>query len=164
MNMKTKLNWKKRFFGSTNEIFSGETRIGKLTEKTWTQSADAEMKGEKYQFLTKGFLNKETLIIDATNKMIIGKITYNSFRTIAQIEYRNKQYSWKSHNWINSKWSLTNNEDVQIEYSGGPFKGRLETDSDEFGLILTGLFVSNYFQQSMVAIFIVMYIVLFASN
>ena len=164
MNMKTKLTWKKKLLGNTSEIFLGETAVGKLIEKTWTQSAEAELKGEKYQFLTKGFLNMETLIIDAADKMIIGKITYNSFRTTAQIEYRNKQYSWKNNNWLNSKWSLTNNEDVQIEYSGGPFKGRLETDSNEFGLILTGLFVSNYFQQSMVAIFIVMYIVLFASS
>jgi len=135
-----------------------------MKENTWKNSAVGELNGQPVSFITHGFFNQETQIIDSINQAIIGRITYNSLRTSAEISYKGNNYHWKNENWTHSRWSLYQHDGKKIAYHGSNTKGELETEIDDNLLVLTGLFVANYFWQSMVAIFIVMYIILIASN
>lgn len=162
--MHTKLNWKKGFLKSTYMIFSAGKLVGSMKENMWKNSAVGELNGQSVSFITHGFIKQETQIIDSANRAIIGKITYNSLRTSAEISYKGNSYHWKNENWTHSKWSLYSFDGKQIAYKGSNNKGVLDSNIEDELLILTGLFIANYFWQSMIAIFIVLYILLIASN
>ena len=60
--MKTNLRWEKEIFCSTYSIYSNNQLIGKLKDKTFSQSADGELNGKEYIFRTKGLFNQHTEI------------------------------------------------------------------------------------------------------
>lgn len=159
-----KLNWKKGFFKSTYEIFSSGKLVGNMKENSWKKTAIGALNGHSVSFITHGFFSQETQIIDSTKQVVVGKITYNSLRTSAEITYRGNSYQWKNENWAHSRWSLNSMDGKVIAYRGSNSKGELESEVNDELLILTGLYVANHFWQSMIAVFIVLYIVIFASS
>jgi len=156
--MKTQLNWRKGFFKNTYEIYLENKKIGELKDKCWSQSAFGELNGKRYKFKTKGFLKQETQIIDIESNSIVGKITYNSWRTKAKIEYSGKEYDWKYNNTWNTKWSILYSQEIQVDYQGSSSKGKIEVNNQNELLILSGLFITNYYWQIMVAIMIAIFI------
>jgi hypothetical protein len=156
--MKTTLNWKKGLFSTCYDIYSRGTVVGKLKEKTWTDSAYGELNGKKYNFITGGFLEKETQIIDNETNTTIGKIIYNSLKTKARIELGNKVVNWSYTNAVNTKWSLTSLDGKEIKYQGTSTSGRIEFDDENELLILIGLFITNHYWQSSVAVMIAIFI------
>ncbi len=156
--MKTTLNWEKGIFNSTYKIYSEENLVGNLKGKTWKQSADGELNGGKYSFKTKGFFKQETQIFDTDKNTVIGKITYNSWMTKAKIKYSDKVINWKYTNAWNTKWSLFDSEGVQIKYHGSSSKGKIEFEEQDDLLVLTGLYITNYYWQitifAIIAVFI----------
>ena len=144
--METILNWKKGIFKSSYKIYSGENFVGSLKENSWTNSAEGELNGKKYSFKTKGILKQETQIIDSDNN-IIGKITYNTWMTKAQIEIQNRIINWEYDNLWMSKWSLLSSEGIEIKYSGSSRKGVIESNTGDELILLSGLFVTNYYWQ-----------------
>ena len=156
--------WKKPFLSSTYTIYSGDKLVGKLRENSWTNSAEGELYGEKFSFKTNGIFNQITSILSQANNEVIGSITYNTFRTSAQILNQHQVLNWKNLNWGHSKWQLTENSASMINYSGSSFKGEIDSDTEDPLLILSGLFIANYFWQSLVAIFMVLFIIFVAVN
>lgn len=150
--MENTLKWKKGIFKNTYEIISGEKTIGRLREKTWTQSADGEMNGKKYSFKTKGFFKQETQIVDREKETAVGKITYNSWKTRAKIEYKDIVIQWKYTNFWNTKWSLFNSENEIVSYQGSSSKGIILFDDTNELLLLSGLFITNYYWQTTVLV------------
>ena len=144
--METILNWKKGIFKSSYKIYSGENFVGNLKENSWTNSAEGELNEKKYSFKTKGILKQETQIIDSDNN-IIGEITYNTWMTKAQIKIQNKVINWKYDNLWSSKWSLSSSEGIEINYSGSSTKGEIESNTGDELILLSGLFVTNYYWQ-----------------
>jgi hypothetical protein len=161
--METKLNWKKGFFKETYEIYSNGGLVGTLKENIWKQIAYGELNGKRVIFKTHGFLKQETQIIDSSSNSNIGKITYNSWMTKATIEYTNKVANWKYENPWNTKWSISNSEGVQIRYQGSSSKGTIEYQGQDDLLILSGLFVINYYWQISIAVIIAVFIPIFTS-
>jgi hypothetical protein len=145
--MGTNLHWKKGIFKSAFEIFSGEINVGRIKDDSWRQSGFGELNGKKYLFKTKGFFNKETEIIDSRNNVTIGKITYNSWKTKANIEYDKGTIDWKYDNGWNTKWSVSDNRGTILKYHGSLTKGEIEINVQDELLILSGLYISNYFWQ-----------------
>ena len=156
--MKTFLNWKRGIFSNTYRIFSDNSQVGKLKEKAWTQSADGELNGKKYSFKTKGLFKQETQIIDSESGSLIGKITYNSWKTKARIEYSGKVVNWKYNNAWNTKWSLFNSEGIHIHYHGSSIKGNMESDNQNDMLALAGLYITNYYWEMSIPIIIAVFI------
>jgi hypothetical protein len=161
--MKTTLNWEKGTFKSTYKIYSENILVGKLKEISFAQSADGELNGKTYSFKTKGFFKKETQIIDSENGSTIGKITYNSRRTKAKIEYSDRVVNLKYNNAWNTKWSLFDSEGVQINYHGSSTKGKIEFDTQNDLLALSGLFITNYYRQITFAVFIAVFTTVFTT-
>jgi len=149
--MKKTLNWKKGLFSSCFEIHSKGVIVGRLKEKNWTNSAIGELNGKKYSFLTKGFLHKETQIVDNESNNILGKITYQTWGKKARIEIDNKVINWKFTNVWNTRWCLIDLNGKEINYKGSSSKGNIEFEEQNDLLLLTGLFITNYYWQSAVA-------------
>ena len=145
--MKTILKWEKGIFKSIYEIYSENSLVGYLNEKSWTQSSHGELYGEKFHFKTKGFFNQETDVFNDENKTPIGKISYNSWMTKAKIECAGKVYYWKYDNSWSTKWSLNNAEGSLISYSCSTTKGGITYDLQNNLLVLTGLYIKNYYWQ-----------------
>jgi hypothetical protein len=159
--METKLNWKKGFFKETYEIYSNGGLVGTLKENIWKQIAYGELNGKTVIFKTQGFLNQETQIIDPGSNSIIGKISYNLWMTKATIEYSNTVAKWKCENVWNTKWSISNSVDVLIQCHGSSSKGIMEGQTQDELLILSGLFVTNYYWQISLAVIIAVLIPIF---
>ncbi len=87
--MKTNLRWEKKILSSTYSIYSDNQLIGKLKDKTFSQSADGELNGKKYTFRTKGLFKQHTEILDKAENKIIGEITYNTWMTKASLFLNN---------------------------------------------------------------------------
>jgi hypothetical protein len=150
--MKTTLYWKKELFTGTCKIYSEDNLVGYLNEKSWSQYAEAELNGEKFIFKTKGFFNRETQIYKIENETPVGKITYNTWRRKARIEYSGKVYSWSFINLFSTKWIVQNDEGFLINYRSSCSKGSIESDHQNNLLTLTGIFIRNYYSQNSVAI------------
>jgi hypothetical protein len=163
--MKTNLNWKKGIFKSTYEIYSEDCSVGYLNEKTWSQSSEGELYGEKYRFKTRGFFNQETQIFTAEDDAPTAKITYNSLRTKARIEYSGKVYFWSYNNIWSTKWSLNDSDGFLINYACYSSRGTIESDFQHNFLILAGLFIRNFYLQAsavvMMVVLLPMWITLF---
>jgi hypothetical protein len=145
--MENNLNWKKGIFKSSYEILSGEQPSGFLKPDTWTRKGTGELNGRKYLFETKGFFNQETLIINPDTNLQTGRITYNTWKTKATIEYDNKIFFWKYDNGWNTKWSISDSNPLLVRYQGSFTRGEIEISSYNELLILAGLYITNYFWQ-----------------
>jgi hypothetical protein len=153
--MKTILKWKKGLFRIAYEIYSEESKVGYLRDRSWGQSSDGELNGEKYWFRTKGFLKQETKIYYSDNDTPVAKIDYNSWMTKARIEYSGNVYTWSMDNFWSTKCSLRSPDGLKIQYRSSFSDGQIESDISNNLLILTGLFVKNYYLQMSVIIVLI---------
>lgn len=161
--MKVLLNWKRGAFSTTYHIYSGEEHIGELSDRTFKQIAEGRIRQKKYQFLTKGFFKQETRIIDGDTHEPIGHITYNSMMTRATIQYAGKSLNWSYDNRWQSKWSIYNDAGIRMKFTGRSTRGSIEYENADDLLVLTGLFVTNYYQQAMIAILVAVFIPIWVS-
>jgi len=156
--MKTILNWKKGLFKSIYEIYADKVLVGYLNEKTWTESSHGELHGERFNFRTKGFLKQKTLVFNNLNNNLLGKITYNSWMTKAKIEYSDKIYYWEFDNLLSSSWRLYNDEGLQVRYNRSLSEGRIEYDLENNFLVITGLYINNYYWQTTMVILMTVFL------
>jgi hypothetical protein len=162
--MQTSLRWEKGLFSRAYSIYSNNQLIGQLKDKTFSQSSDGELNGKKYNFKTKGFLKQKTEIRDATNNKVIGEIIYNSWMTKADLIILNKKVNWKYDNLWNTRWRIFDSTGTEIKYSGSSTRGRIDSNTDDSVLLLSGLFVTNYYWQTTVAILIAVFLPIWTTS
>lgn len=156
--MKTLFSWRRGTLSSTYEIFEDENLIGRLKDSTFSQTSEGLINHKGYQFKTRGFFKQETQIFDAEKNQVIGTITYNSWMSRANIQFTDRLIQWKYDNTWQTRWSLYNEDGVQVKYAGGMSKGTIECDTPDDLLILTGLFVTNYYRQIGIAIMVAVFL------
>lgn len=156
--MTAKFSWKKEMFSDSYQIFSEDNQVGSLREKWFSRTAMGMLNGNEYIFKTKGFVTQVTEIFDATGNTQIGKIAYNSWMTKAEITISNKLANWKTQNAWSTKWSIEDSDGNMITYAGSSSKGSIDSNMDDPILVLSGLYVSNYYWQVAVAIIIIIMI------
>ena len=156
--MKTILHWKKGTFSSTCRIFSGEEPVGELMDRTFKQTSEGVIRNKPYRFKTKGVFKQETLIMDGESDRVIGNITYNSMMSKATIHLSDRTIYWKYDNGWQTRWSLFDDQGILIKFAGGNSRGSIEYEVNDDLLVLTGMFVTNYYQQAMIAIFVAIFI------
>jgi hypothetical protein len=157
--MDTTLIWEKGLFKKTYEIYSNNSPIGKLIENIWSNSAEGEINNKKYQFKTQGLFKQKTQIIDTESNSVIGTIVYNTFMTKATIEYLGRVAYWRYNNFWYTKFSVTDKEGNLISFHGSPTNGKIEFDQPNDLLVLTGLYMTNYYwQMSVVTLSIILII------
>lgn len=158
--MQRKLRWAKGFFSSLYKIYSNGEQIGSLKDKAFSQSAVGKLNNKEYLFQTKGFFNQKTQIIDTSVNKTMGEIKYNNWMTKATITINNKTINWKYDNMWNTKWSVFNSEEINIKYSGNSTGGQIDSNTDDELLLLSGLFITNYYWQITIGILVIMIIVI----
>lgn len=145
--MKTSLKWTKGVFSNLYKIYDNGDFIGDLKERSFSQSAKGSIRGKDYLFRTHGFFNPVTEIVDSTSKKIVGKIQYNSWRSKATVTLNGKTINWKYDNVWNTKWSLSDSDDTIVKFNSATTQGHIEARLDDELLVLTGLFIKNYYMQ-----------------
>ena len=157
------LHWKKEFFSSSYSIYSADGKIGQLNENPWKQSAEGECNNRKYLFRTRGFLKQVTEIVDPATNYSVGKIEYNAWKSRATITYLDQTFHWQYENLWQTRWSITDHRGLKVDFQGSLHKGSIEgQDITEFQ-ILAGLFVTNYYIQSSIVIFVAIFVPIIAS-
>ncbi|MBN2426421.1 MAG: hypothetical protein JXR46_13370 [Calditrichaceae bacterium] len=157
--MQTKLTWKKNYFSNLYSIYSNGQQIGKLKDKAFSHIANGELNGKEYAFKTKGFFKQHTEIIDCSDNKVIGSIKYNTWMTKAEISINDKKINWKYDNIWNTRWSIFDSDGMTMAFNGTTTKGRIDSSIDDGALILSGLFVPNYYSQmTLFIIFIAVFV------
>jgi hypothetical protein len=151
---KLKLNWKSEIFSSTIIVFDKNKKIGFFKSELFSDNTSLKINKTKYNFFKKDIFSQKILIFNTSTKEIIGEINYESFKTKAQIKLNDKSYSWKYENFWNNKWSLTDENGILSEYDSNFNGGQIESITNDYLLILTGLFTTNYYLK-MITFFIV---------
>jgi len=156
--MQTKLSWKKNFFSGLYTIYSNSQQIGELKDVPFTQTATGELNGKKYIFKAIGFFKQRTDIIDVAENKVIGVITYNDWMTKASISVNNETINWKYDNWLSTKWSIFSSKGIKIQYSGSSTTGQIDSNVDDPLLLLSGLYVTNYYWQTTIAVLVAVFV------
>lgn len=145
--MDQKLNWTKGVFDQSYQIKSGDNPIGHFKEHFWGDGAEAEINEKRYRFQTKGFLNQNTQIIDGDEDEVIGNITYNTWRTKAHIHYPEGTATWENANMWGTKYKVVDEDGNEILFNPSFTNGTIDANTQNDLLLLTGLFVANYYWQ-----------------
>ncbi len=156
--MKDIYSWKKGFLSCICNIYSSGKEIGTLKDKAFSQTSEGEIMGDRYSFKTTGIFNQKTAIIDIQNNKIIGNITYNSWMTKATINLFDKIATFKYDNVWNTKWSVIDDQGNRINYAGYSTSGKIESSFKNDLLLLTGLFITNYYAQMSIAVMLIVFI------
>ncbi len=156
--------WKKGTFSDTFKIYANDRQTGKLKNTTFSRTATGEINGKSYTYKTKGLFRQHTEIVDNADGSVIGKISYNDWMTKAFLVIDKKEYTWKYDNAWNTKWSINAADQMLIKYKGSSGGGEIEQDIDDDFLLLTGLFVTNYYWQATLFILIIVFSILILSN
>lgn len=150
--MEKLITWKKGFFSNTFQLFENGISIGSLSFAVWTNKAIGVLNDKEFEFKTKGFFKPETTIIDIKTGTIIGNINYNTWKTKAAITLADgKVCDWRYANLWHTKWVLNQNL-YCINYRSSSIKGEIITHLPDEVLILSGLFISNYFSRAHAAV------------
>ena len=156
--MNTYLSWRKAAFSSTFRILSGEKVIGELTNNAFKQTAEGVIRNKRYRFRTKGLFKQETQIIDAKSDQVIGSISYNSMMNKATIQFKDRIVNWKYDNTWQTRWSLYDKLGSYMKFSGRFTGGTIEYEEEDDLLVLTGMFVTNHYQQATLVIMAAVFI------
>lgn len=141
------LSWKKKFFSNTYQLYNNGIQSGFLKSSAWKQNSKGVLNDKEYDFITKGFFKAETTIFDSKTSEKVGLITYGNWKSKAILKKTSgEEYQFKYNNFWQTKWSLSNSY-IFINYQGSTSKGELSATTDEELLLITGLFISNYYSQ-----------------
>ena len=161
--MQTNLTWKKGVFSNVYKIYLNGKQIGNLKDKSFSQSGIGVLNNKEFLFQTKGFLKQKSKIFDTAENKMVGEINYNNWMTKATITINDKTFNWKYDNIWNTKWSIFNSEGINIKYAGSTTNGLIDSNIDDSLLLLTGLFVTNYYWQLTIALIVAVIVPILAS-
>jgi len=155
--------WEKRLFTDTYKIYSANHQIGAMKNKSFSKSAIGDLNGKSYTFKTNGFFKQHTEIIDNIDNSVIGEIDYNDWKTKAFLSIRNEKLTWKYDNIWNTKWSIYKSDKIGIKYTVSASGKQIDSYTEDDLLVLTGLYVTNYYSQVTIAVLVAVFIPIWAS-
>ena len=161
--MQQKIHWKNRPFTNSYSIYSNNHLIGKLNEKTFSKTSIGEFENKEFIFKTCGCFKQQTKITDKKEHKIIGDIRFNSWMTKATLSINGKTYYWKYDNLMNTRWRLFSAEGIEIKYEGSCTTGQIDTNTNDSVLLLSGLFVKNYYLQTTIAVLVAIFVPIWIS-
>ena len=159
--MTAKLNWTKEAFSRELVITSNGQSVGRMHCSILERDVEASLNRTRIQFDVTGFLIHSVNIHDLNaSNAIIGTIAFR-FGKRAELQLANgDRYTWKRHNILMRAWDMiregatdsADREVVSYEQTQKFFSDHgdisAHTDVPQSDMvILTGLFVRNYFQR-----------------
>ena len=157
--MESHIIWKKKWFGNVHELYSRGMQVGSLTSKTFSYNSFAEYGKHRIRFQTNGFIKQETSIISEDSNTVIGTITYNTMKSKGTIKMDSEHLEWRSVNWTNSRWEILKDNEIIISSSNRMLDGSIISKDENPIQILIGLYISEFFNRSNVAVFMAIFII-----
>ncbi|WP_460673622.1 hypothetical protein [Larkinella ripae] len=157
--MEKQLHWVKEAFSRSVVIMDGPNVVGGMHRDLLVRDVDAHLNGIHIFFDVRGFLVQSVNIHDKNaGDRIIGRIDFAGFND-ASVQLENgEKYTWRRENFMMHEWSLVaDNPDSKaaqeiVHYDRTRMfladEGTIELVTDRPNaemLILTGLFVRNFF-------------------
>ncbi len=155
--MQQLLTWRKGLFDSNYQLYANGEIKGNLIFGSLKNNARG-IASKNYYFTTEGFLNPITKIRDEKHHQI-GIITYHAWQLKATITFNDLDHaSWNyTNNWL-SQWAITNHRDKQIQYHASTAAGTVHSDNDDELMLLSGLFIREFFSRAIILIIIIIFI------
>ncbi len=157
--MKSKLTWTKGIFTSLYQIYSNGKQLGNLIDKPFSRTIKGTFNDKEYLFRNSGFFTQYTEIVDCSDNKVIGGIEYNSWRSKATVSVNGIKYNWKYDNLWSTQWSLSNSDGISVRFNSSITKGQINVNTDDGLLVLSGLFVKNYYLQTAFVVILVAVII-----
>jgi len=106
--MNKKLKWGKNISSGTYSLFTEGTLCGYLKSNVFSDSSNAELKGQRYSFKTNGVFKRQTIIYELETFRNLGMNTYDELgsKSIILIEGNVMFFRYDSL-WRNS-WKISN--------------------------------------------------------
>ncbi|MBN2665991.1 MAG: hypothetical protein JXR67_05735 [Bacteroidales bacterium] len=145
--MEIRYDWKTLLFSKKFEIYQNEQIKGELFKEGFSRKVTGELNTKRFQFETLGFFKFEATITDLQRHIEAGKITFLRGKRGAIVLYKDREYKWKFDNFICSRWSLSDENRVLIQYHSNAFTGMIESYTNDELLILSGFYIRNYLRQ-----------------
>lgn len=142
------LTWTKGLFSSLYRINSNGKQLGSLKDKPFSRTTKGIINGKEYLFRNSGFFKQQTEIFDCSDNKEIGGIEYNSWRSKATITVNGSKYNWKYDNLWNTRWSISGTNGLSAKFKSFTTKGHIDADTDDTLLILSGLFIKDFYLQA----------------
>ena len=160
--MSKNLTWAKEAFNRTTTLLENGQVVGRMQrEGIFDQDVDAHLNGVHLRFDVTGFMLHSVNVHDVSNNnQIIGLIAF-SFGRRAELQLvTGETYLWKRHNMLMRDWNMiregnghTDGQEV-VSYSltrqffadHGDISVEADSSSADI-IVLTGLFIRNYFQR-----------------
>ncbi len=157
--MKKNLTWSKGLFASICKIYANGKQLGNLNDKPFSRTTKGTFNGREYLFRNSGFFKQYTEIVDCSDNKVIGGIEYNGWRSKATVSVNGIKYNWKYDNLWSTQWSLSNSDGISARFNSSITKGQIDADTDDGLLLLSGLFVKNYYLQTAFIVILVAVII-----
>ena len=157
--MKKNLTWSKGLFTSIYQIYSNGKQLGNLIDKPFSRTIKGKFNGKEYLFQNSGFFNQYTEIVDCSDNKVIGGIEYNSWRSKAIVSVNGRKYNWKYDNLWSTQWSLSDSDGISVRFNSSTTKGQIDSNTDDGLLVLSGLFIKNYYLQTVFIVILVAVII-----
>ena len=74
-----------------------------------------------------------------------------------------KTINWQFDNLWNTKWSIFNSEGIKIQYSGSSTSGQIDSSIDDALLLLSGLYVIDYYWRKKIVLIVAVFIPIWTS-
>ncbi|WP_270090665.1 hypothetical protein [Sphingobacterium sp. SYP-B4668] len=152
-------HWRSDFGTSDSYLYKGTQKLGTLHNSTFEEKAIASLGNSKYTFQTKGTFRQHTQILNPVGQLV-GDIVLTAWGNTATVTLNGHCYQWKSSNWLGTKWELADNTGSKYEMSSDLFGGVIFGNIEDELLLMTGLFLRNYYWQYMLLAFIPLLVVL----
>jgi hypothetical protein len=116
-----------------------------------------------YLFRTRGLFKPKTKISDSSSNQEVAIITYNALMNKGFIKYKERTITWRFENIWATRWGLYEGDHLLVQYRGRSVMGNIITEEEDDLLILTGLFINNFYRQQSIAILIAVLIPIWAT-
>ncbi|WP_234736192.1 hypothetical protein [Tellurirhabdus bombi] len=154
--METKLHWVKEAFSREVVLMEGERVVGKMFREVLARDVHAYLNNVQLHFDVEGFLLHKVTLYQHINgeKHAIGHIEFDWDKTAELQLATGEKYLWQRQNFLMHEWSIISENDQQeiIHYDRNRAylsdEGDIElltSSPNAEVLILSGLFVRNYF-------------------
>lgn len=158
--MATTLSWVKEAFSREVHLMENGQEVGRLHRAVFERDVDASLHNVQLRYDVTGFLFHSVNVHDVkANNRIVGTITLH-FGKRAELKLENGTvYVWKRHNMLMREWAMIREGTIDTEKEVVNYAmtrqfladhGDISTDltaPEADIVVLTGLFIRNYFQR-----------------
>ncbi len=157
--MKYKVSWRKKIFCTTRFIYQNETQLGSLVSRIFTYSSSATFRSSNILFQTDGLFKQQTRIIHCNNNKVLGNVNYHAWKKIGYIELEKEYFEWRSTSLTGSNWQIWKEGEIVVSSANHWVDGEIFSSTDNPLYYLTGMYISDYYNRTNVAVFTAIFLI-----